>query len=68
MKNIRPEHHIDLHLGLKTMIKYHFTEENELRRLIRMISEVMSDEELRELSTFDYQLQKYEEKLQQKMK
>lgn len=66
IKNIRQEYHIELHLGLTTMIKYHFDEEKEIRELLKMISEVMTDEELRELSTFDNQLKRYEEKLQLK--
>ncbi|MBQ2613362.1 MAG: hypothetical protein IJG19_05790 [Methanobrevibacter sp.] len=52
---------IDLHLALKTMIKYHYSDENELRRLFTMITETMSDEELEKIASIEYRLERIEQ-------
>ena len=66
IKRIKFQHHIDLHQALKTMIKYHFKNMNEQKELLRMITEAMTDEELEELSTFEYRYNKVKEELQVK--
>ena len=57
---IKHNHFIDLHLALKTMIKYRYSDENEIRRLLTMITEFMSDEELEKISSIEYRLGKVE--------
>lgn len=42
------------------MIKYHYYDENEIRRLLTMITEFMSDEELEKISSIEYRLEKLE--------
>lgn len=42
------------------MIKYHYDDENEIRRLLTMITEFMSDEELEKISSIEYRLEKLE--------
>lgn len=42
------------------MIKYHYSDENEIRRLLTMITEFMSDEELEKISSIEYRLEKLE--------
>ena len=67
IKKIKHQHHLDLHLALKTMIKYQFQDDiKEQEVLLEMISGVMSDEELEELSTFDYRTKKYEIKIEER--
>lgn len=66
IKKIKFQHHIDLHQALKTMIKYHFKKMSEQEELLKMITEAMTDEELEELSTFEYRYNKVKEELQVK--
>ena len=42
------------------MIKYHYSDENEIRRLLTRITEFMSDEELEKISSIEYGLEKLE--------
>ena len=58
---MKHNHFIDLHLALKTMIKYHYSDENEIRRLLTMTTEFMSDEELEKISSIEYRLEKVEQ-------
>ena len=43
------------------MIKYHYYDENEIMRLLTMITEFMSDEELEKISSIEYRLEKVEQ-------
>ena len=43
------------------MIKYHYSDENELRRLFTMITETMSDEELEKIASIEYRLERIEQ-------
>ena len=66
IEKIKHQHHLDLHLALKTMIKYQFQDDiKKQKELLQMISGVMSDEELEELSTFNHRTKQYEIKLQE---
>lgn len=57
IKKIKFQHRLDLHLALKTMIKYHYNDKNEQRRLLTMITKTMTDEELERLPTIEYALE-----------
>ena len=44
--NICSEYRIYLHSALKTMIKYHFTDEKEIRRLLNMITKAVNSRDM----------------------
>lgn len=64
LKNVMTDDHImDMHLSLKIMIKYHYKNVDDLRRLLTMITEVMTDEQLRELSTAESKINRLKTQL-----
>ena len=69
IKKIKPQHHLDLFIALKTMIKYRFKDDkNKQRELLKMIAQTMTDKELEEITTFEYRYNKLEDELKVKDK
>lgn len=53
IEKAKQHHRLDLHLALKVMIRYHFKDINDQRRLLIMITMAMSDEELEKVPTYE---------------
>lgn len=56
-EHIQEQHQLDLHLSLKTMIKYHYKDKNEIRRLLTMITKAVSEKPLTQVRDYEYLVQ-----------
>lgn len=52
-EKIQEDHQLDLHLALKIMIKYHYKDKEEVRRMLTMITQAVSEKPLSELSHYE---------------